>query len=79
MKIMKEVKIEDKEKYLKDHFPFEPVPEVYDKKKCIHCDSVFYVGDFKVFADELGEEYICCPNAPECDGTVIDWIRVEEN
>jgi hypothetical protein len=32
------------------------------------------VGDFKVFADEEEFEYICCPNAPDCDGTVIDWM-----
>jgi len=76
---MKEKKIKDKQKYLTDNFPFEEVPEVYDKKKCIHCDSIFFVGDFKVFVDESGEEYICCPNAPECNGTVIDWIDLEKN
>jgi len=34
------------------------------------------VGDFKVFLED-GEEFIYCPNAPECDGTIIDWMDIE--
>ena len=45
-----------------------------DKKLCIHCDSIITVGDYKVFMDKGGDELIYCPNAPECDGTVIDWF-----
>lgn len=75
---MKEIQIEDKEQFLKEHFPFEDVPELYDKKRCIHCDAVFFVGNYKVFIDEEGFEFICCPNAPECDGTVIDWFDVND-
>ena len=71
---MKEIKIEDKQKYLDENYPFVGTPDVCDKKLCIHCDSVFFVGNYKVFADEHGMEYICCPNAPECNGTVIDWM-----
>jgi hypothetical protein len=73
----KELKITDKAKYLKDNYPFENVPELTDQLECIHCNSVITVGDYKVFKAESGFEYICCPNAPECDGTVIDWISAE--
>jgi len=43
----------------------------------IHCDSVFEVKDYKVYKDKRGDEFIYCPNAPECNGTVIDWVDVE--
>jgi hypothetical protein len=76
---MKELKIEDKQKYLNDNYPFAGVPKLTDKKRCIHCDSVFVVGDYKVYKDESKEdfEYICCPNAPDCDGTIIDWFDLD--
>ena len=74
---MKELIIEDKENYLKDNYPFMDIPKLTDKKRCIHCDTIFSVGEFKVFKDKKGEEYICCPNAPDCDGSVIDWFSVE--
>ncbi len=73
---MKEIKIEDKQKYLRENYPFADLPEVYEKKRCMHCDSTFFVGTFKVFKNESGMEFICCPNAPECNGTVIDWIDI---
>jgi len=72
---MKEIIIKNKQQYLEDNYPFEEIPKLTDKKHCIHCDNDIIVGDFKVFLDE-GEEYICCPNAPECDGTIIDWVDI---
>jgi len=74
---MKELKVADKKEYLEKHYPFAEIPELYDRKRCIHCDEVIVVGNYKVFKDSSGMEYICCPNAPECDGTVIDWMRTE--
>jgi len=74
---MEEIKITDKEKYFSKNYPFDPIPKLTDKKHCIHCEKDIVVGDFKVFRDSSGEEYICCPNAPECDGTVIDWFGIE--
>ncbi|MDR3712617.1 MAG: hypothetical protein P4L51_07370 [Puia sp.] len=74
---MEEIKIEDKQQYLNDNYPFEEAPKLTDKKKCIHCGSIITVGDYKVFKDEVGEEYIYCPNAPKCDGTVIDWFDAD--
>lgn len=71
---MKEVIVKDKQKYLDENYPFTEIPELADRKKCIHCGSVIIVGNYKVFSDTKGNEYICCPNAPECDGTIIDWM-----
>lgn len=76
---MKEVVINDKQKYLDDNFPFEDVPKLTEKKRCIHCDTVFTVEDYKVFKDQTGDEFICCPNAPDCNGTVIDWFPVDNS
>jgi len=74
---MKEIIIDDKEKYLNENYPFGEVPEMADRRRCIHCDETFVVGQFKVFINEEGNELICCPNAPSCDGTVIDWFRID--
>ena len=73
---MKEIIIEDKQKYLNENYPFEEIPDVSDKQRCIHCDSIIVVGSYKVFVNEIGDEYIYCPNAPKCDGTVIDWMDI---
>lgn len=71
MKLFKEIK--DKESYLKKHYPFVGVPKLTDKKYCLHCDEYFIVSDYKVeIANDF--EYIVCPNAPKCNGTVIDWL-----
>mgnify|MGYP003115766013 CR=1 FL=1 len=75
---MKEIKIVDKSKYLDDNYPFYPVPKLTDKRRCIHCDEIITVGKYKVWIDEdinPDFEYISCPNSPDCDGTVIDWIK----
>jgi myo-inositol-1-phosphate synthase len=65
--------IKNKQKYLKYKYPFKYVPKLTDKKLCIHCNEEIIVGDYKV---EIlnNEEYIICPNSPNCDGTVIDWF-----
>jgi formylmethanofuran dehydrogenase subunit E-like metal-binding protein len=70
---MKEIIIKDKQKYLQENYPFEEIPNMTDLKHCIHCDKDIVVGDFKVFLED-GEEYIYCPNSPECDWTIINWI-----
>lgn len=70
---MEEVFIKNKQKYLDENYPFEEKLKITDKSRCIHCGKIITVGDYKVFKQQ-GEEFICCPNAPECDGTIIDWI-----
>jgi len=70
---MEEVFIENKQKYLDENYPFDEKLKLTDKARCIHCDNIITVGDYKVFKIEW-EEYICCPNAPKCNGTIIDWV-----
>ncbi len=74
---MKEVIIKDKQKYLEEHYPFDDLPKLTDKRRCIHCDSIFTVGNYKVYIDDFGDELIYCPIAPDCDGTVIDWMSID--
>jgi len=73
---MEFVHIGDKAKYLKDNYPFMNVPSLDEKRYCLHCEKWIRVGDFKVEVLN-GEEYIVCPNAPRCDGTVIDWMNTD--
>ncbi len=73
---MKLKEIKDKESYLKKHYPFANVPKLTDKKHCIHCEMDIIVGDYKVEVKN-GKEYILCPNAPECDGTLMDWFNIK--
>ena len=75
---MKEIIIIDKQKYLNENYPFEEIPKLTDTRLCIHCNKIITVEDFKVFKeeDEDSFEYICCPNTPECNGTLIDWMEV---
>lgn len=73
---MEEIIINGKEKYLKENYPFGNIPKLTSEICCIHCDTIFKVGEYKVFKDRSGEEYICCPSAPDCSGTVIDWIPI---
>jgi hypothetical protein len=75
---MKEIIIKDKQKFLQENYPFKEIPKLIDIKHCIHCDKDIVVGNYKVFSKN-GMEYICCPNAPECNGTVIDWIDSQWN
>lgn len=74
---MEEVIIQNKQEYLEKEYPFDDPPKLTDQKRCFHCDRVFTVGDYKVFRQEDGDEYICCPYTPDCNGTVIDWIDVD--
>jgi len=73
---VEEVKIENKEQYFNAHYPFGEPPKLSEKRRCLHCDSIFVISDYKVFRDENGSELICCPHAPSCDGTIIDWFRL---
>jgi hypothetical protein len=76
--MMTEVLIKDKQKYLNENYPFVGIPKLTDKMECIHCNSIITVGDYKVYQDETGFEFICYPNAPGCNGTLIDWMEIED-
>ena len=73
MKILQPV---NKAEYLEKNYPFHPAPELTDKKICLHCREEITVGDFKVELSE-GEQFIVCPNAPKCDGNVMDWVNLD--
>lgn len=74
--------IKNKEKFLKDNAIFEV--NINDKRHCIHCGQDFFVKDYKVeivymdIKDIVPVDFIVCPNAPNCDGTMIDWVTTEE-
>ena len=74
---MELVHITDKQAFLEEHYPFTPVAQLTDVFRCIHCIEVIRVMDFKAYKREDGFIFICCPNAPECDGTVIDWMPLD--
>lgn len=75
--IMKEVFVEDKQKFLDEQPPPFGGYKLTEKVRCIHCGEEVSVGDFKIFKHEDDDFlYVYCPNAPECDGTIIDWADV---
>jgi hypothetical protein len=75
---MKFKEIKDKQSYLKKKYPFYGAPNLTDELFCIHCAKIFIVGDYKVKLLN-GKEYIVCPNAPDCNGTVIDWVSTDSH
>jgi hypothetical protein len=74
---MKFKEIQDKASYLKKNYPFVGVPKLTDKKYCIHCCRDVIVGNYKVEIAN-SQEYIVCPNAPTCKGTVVDWFDTKK-
>ena len=68
-------KIKAKKVYFNNRYPFRPKLKLTDKQVCLHCEKEFFVGDYQILI-ENNKEYIVCPNAPECDGTLIDWMDV---
>ena len=75
---MKEIIIKEKQQYLIDNRIFTKILNVNDKKHCTHCNSTISVGDYKVIRDEDNNDYICCPNYPKCNGTIIDWFDIKK-
>lgn len=69
---MKFKEIKNKESYLKKNGLFDV--KLTDKRCCLHCGKDFIVGDYKVMIED-GVELIVCPNAPDCDGNMLDWVR----
>ena len=69
--------IKAKKIYLSNRSPFKEIDNLTDKKICSHCGKEIVVGDYKILIrkdeDDLND-LIACPNAPECDGFIIDWF-----
>ena len=77
---MEEVFVSDKQQFLNEHYPFGVPPELTEKFRCLHCGEIITVGEYKIFKEQGDDfSYICCPNAPKCNGTVIDWIDPDAN
>ena len=73
---MREIIISDKQAYLTQNSISEDF-KLTDKRNCLHCHQDIIVGEYKVYkSDKDGFEFICCPNAPECNGTMIDWMPI---
>ena len=73
----RELFIEDKKQYLADNSPVEGHEDLEAKRRCLGCESVFYIKDYKVVAGpEI--DYICCPYYPICDGDILDWVPTKD-
>jgi len=80
---MKFLFIENKERYLNENYIFSPIPKITDRMTCSDCGRSFIVGDFKVIVEynrllHTSDELIVCPNAPKCDGTILDWVLTKQ-
>ena len=64
---------EEKKQFILEHGYMDL--ELNEIRKCMHCGLTFEVKDFKAFEEgkRKKEYYVCCPNAPECSGTIMDW------
>ena len=71
--ILIELNEDEKKLFLEFNYPFEPLVKMIERRFCLHCGEWFTVKDFKVEQKDKFN-YIVCPNAPDCDGTVIDWV-----
>lgn len=73
----RELYIKNKSDYIKKNSPVEGHENIEDKRKCLHCESVFQIKDYKVVAGpEI--DYISCPYYPVCDGDILDWAPTDE-
>lgn len=61
---MKEIIISDKQKYFDEHYPFKDTPKLTDRKKCIHCDKIITVGEFKVLKTNEGMNIFAAQTLP---------------
>jgi len=73
----RELYIKNKEEYIKENSPIEGHENLEEKRKCLLCESVFQIKQYKVIAGpEI--DYICCPYYPVCDGDILDWAPTDE-
>ena len=64
---------DQKQAYLEEHYPFESVPELSERRHDLHADKDFVVRDYKLVRED-GVNYIVSPYYYESGGTVIDWM-----
>lgn len=68
-----DIPAEEKEKVLKELYPFCPVPKMDEVYYDIHQDKSFTIRDFMVIRDSE-RNYLVSPYYPLSGGTVIDWV-----
>ncbi len=67
------ISADDKEKVLKDLYPFDNIPAMDSRMVDIHTDKVFTVKDFMVVREGDGN-FLVSPYYAEAGGTVLDWM-----
>jgi hypothetical protein len=67
-----EIPQEERKEFFEKHNFFPDMN--YDSKRCcIHCNEIITVSEYKI--ELLNDmKYICCPNAPSCTGTLLDFM-----
>jgi hypothetical protein len=71
-KIYIEIPQEERKEFFEKN-NFFPDMNYYSKRCCIHCNQIITVSEYKI--ELLNDfKYICCPNAPSCTGTLIDFM-----
>lgn len=64
---------QEKEKVLKQTYPFFPCPSLHEMRYDLHEEKCFQVGDFKVIR-ENGRNFLVSPFYARSGGMVIDWM-----
>jgi len=71
-KIYIEIPQEERKEFFEKH-NFLPDMNYNSKRCCIHCNKIIAVSEYKIeLLDDI--KYICCPHAPSCTGTLIDFM-----
>lgn len=58
---------------MKAHYSILGCSQLANMMECIHSGEIILEGDHKVMVSASGFESINRPNAPEYNGTLIDW------
>ena len=62
----------NREEFFNDRKPLDV--DFNEEYMCHHCEKKIKASEYKVLQEKKGGyRFIVCPNAPECDGTLIDW------
>lgn len=73
----RELYIKNKKEYIEKYSPIKGCENLEDKRKCVVCESIFKIKNYKVVAGpEI--DYISCPYYPNCDGDILDWVETNE-
>jgi len=68
---------EDKEKVLKELYPYEDCPDINERRYDLHEEKNFAVRRFKVIRED-GRNYLVSPYYARSGGMVIDWSLTDD-